>query len=573
MTASWRHRLYAIPLIALSAVIVFVPFLGNCPLFDWDEVNFAECAREMLVSGDYSHVQVNYRPFWEKPPFFIWLQAVSMNIFGVNEFAARFPNAVCAIVTLIALFLAGSRFHSAGFGLLWSLCYAATLLPHLYFKSGLIDPWFNLFIFLSVYNLLFVVNNPTGRREIVRALSAGLFLGLAVLTKGPAAIVVCGLTFLALALWTRNRAFMRSVNFALFIVATLVVSASWFIVEWLKGNGDIITAFIDYQVRLFETGDAGHDGPWYYHVVVLLLGCFPVSLVFIAAYLKYEGLTPFQLLMRKLMLCLFWVVLVVFSIVKTKIVHYSSLCYFPLTFIASLGIHQFGSSMRWRSWQRAVFWIVTFLIGVAYILMTLIEHWKGRLIASGAIDDPFAIQNLSASVRWSGFEPLAILLFLAGAVFVYLAVTKGKARWFIYGLILQLCFSWLAIALIIPKVEQYTQRAAIDFYRSCARRNCYVETHAFRSYAYLFYSDRKPSDYVNPDQLAYIENQLDVMVGEGHSRLTSFGIANLLWMEHGRIDRPAFIVAKSTHEADVNAVPGMKLLYRRNGYCFFVRMP
>ena len=91
-------------LIAIISAVIFIPFIGNCPLFDWDEINFAECAREMVVSGNYSHVQLNYRPFWEKPPFFIWLQALSMNVFGVNEFAARFPNALCSIVSLISIY-------------------------------------------------------------------------------------------------------------------------------------------------------------------------------------------------------------------------------------------------------------------------------------------------------------------------------------------------------------------------------------------------------------------------------------------------------------------------------------
>ena len=50
--------------------------LGNVHLFDWDEINFAESAREMIESGDYLRVQINYLPFWEKPPFFFcyfWL--------------------------------------------------------------------------------------------------------------------------------------------------------------------------------------------------------------------------------------------------------------------------------------------------------------------------------------------------------------------------------------------------------------------------------------------------------------------------------------------------------------------
>src|ERR1041384_4475510 len=113
MTSVLQNNKLVIFLIALISAIIFIPFIGSCPLFDWDEVNFAECAREMLVSGDYSNVKLNYRPFWEKPPLFIWLQALSMNIFGVNEFAARFPNAVCSIVSFIALFIAGKKFHSA----------------------------------------------------------------------------------------------------------------------------------------------------------------------------------------------------------------------------------------------------------------------------------------------------------------------------------------------------------------------------------------------------------------------------------------------------------------------------
>src|ERR1700710_692052 len=79
-------------LIILIGSVVFIPFLGAVHLFDWDEINFAESAREMLLTHDYFRVQINFQPFWEKPPLFIWLQSLSMKTFGINEFAARFPN-------------------------------------------------------------------------------------------------------------------------------------------------------------------------------------------------------------------------------------------------------------------------------------------------------------------------------------------------------------------------------------------------------------------------------------------------------------------------------------------------
>src|SRR5437773_6353975 len=91
-------------MIAALGVLFFIPFLGRVHLFDWDEVNFAECSREMLKMHDYSRVYINFKPFWEKPPMFFWMQSTSMQIFGVNEFAARFPNAICGIITLIVIF-------------------------------------------------------------------------------------------------------------------------------------------------------------------------------------------------------------------------------------------------------------------------------------------------------------------------------------------------------------------------------------------------------------------------------------------------------------------------------------
>jgi len=561
-------------LIAVIAAIIFIPFIGNCPLFDWDEVNFAECAREMLVSGDYSHVQLNFRPFWEKPPFFIWMQALSMNIFGVNEFAARFPNAVCSIVSLISIYLIGKKFHSQKFGITWAALYTATLLPHLYFKSGIIDPWFNLFIFLSVYHCLQFLNNPNGQKEIVNAVLAGLFLGIAVLTKGPAALVISALTLLAYLIWNKQLKILLSKPFLIFAATTLLVSGSWFLIELAKGNGKIIEEFIDYQIRLVQTEESGHSGPFIYHFVVLLIGCFPASLIFIASYLKYKNLTPYQKQFRKLFICLFWVVLLFFSIfVKTKIVHYSSLCYFPLTFVATIGFTQYFHAFKFNTALRILYWFCTAVLTVVFTSIGLMKFIKEPIINSGLIKDDFAVQNLQANVYWSGFEFIIGLVFLTGSILIYAALSKHKIRLFYYGLVMNIIFIMLSILIIVPKVEQYTQHEAIAFYKKCAKEKCYVETHDFKSYAYLFYSERKQDDYVNPNQIKFINTQLDVMEKEGHSRFTSYATSNLLWMEHGIIDRPAYIVCKTKSENELESLTQIHKLYQKNGFSFFVRMP
>src|SRR4029077_18391148 len=100
-----KNQTIPIPLlIVIASLILFIPFLGAVHLFDWDEINFAEASREMLVTHNYSIPQINFQPFWEKPPLFFWLQVISMKMFGVNEFASRSPNSVCGVLTLITLF-------------------------------------------------------------------------------------------------------------------------------------------------------------------------------------------------------------------------------------------------------------------------------------------------------------------------------------------------------------------------------------------------------------------------------------------------------------------------------------
>lgn len=567
------HNRFAVVFVALISGLIFIPFIDNCPLFDWDEVNFAECAREMIVSGDYSHVQLNFRPFWEKPPFFIWLQALSMNLFGVNEFAARFPNALCSIVSLLSLVLIGRKIHSQKMGLIWAFLYAGSLLPHFYFKSGIIDPWFNLFIFLAIYQSLIFLNNPDGKKEITNALLAGLFLGIAVLTKGPAALVITALTLSFFLLWKKQTKLMFSKSFLIFVAATLLVSGSWFLIEWAKGNGKIIEEFIEYQIRLIETEDSGHSGPFYYHFVVLLIGCFPASFLFLVSYFKYKELTPFQRQARLIFLALFWVVLLLFSLFKTKIIHYSSLCYYPLTFIAALGLVNYAGAFKLSKFMKIVYWFISITLTILFTAIGFAKPLSNYLISNNLIADTFAAQNLQAEVSWSGFEFLLGILFLLISILIFSGLQKENFKKLYLGIGLNIVFIILFIAIIIPKIEGYTQHAAIEFYKERAKETCYVETHGFKSYAYLFYSNRLPGDYTNEKQKQFIHDQLDVMEKEGHSRITSFAISNQLWMEHGEIDRPVYIVIKTKDENELLKLPEFEKLYHKNGFSFFRRMP
>ena len=560
-------------LLMLSALL-FIPFAGDCPLFDWDEVNFAECAREMVVSGNYAYAQINFKPFWEKPPFFMWMQAMAMHVFGINEFAARFPNALCGMLSLWFMYVVGTKTHNRRFGYMWAIIYTATLLPHFYFRSGIIDPWFNLFIFYATWQAYLLIHSSF-KENWWRALLGGVALGLAVLTKGPAALLIAGTTVLVYIVMQREFKVLLQPNLWLFALSALVSALSWFMVQWMTGNEQIIKTFVDYQVRLFETGDAGHSGPFFYHALVILLGCFPASLIFLTNLHRNPQHTPAQNNLQRFMKILFLVVLVIFSVVKTKIVHYSSLTYFPLTFIVTDAIVNANGLPTFSKWLKPLYWLIGSVITLALTLVTSIYLFKDRLLTSGLINDEFALGNLQAEANWTGFERIIPVLFLAGTILFYKATFSAQKnpRLLLPALGVFIVFIWSTVVLLLPRIEEYTQHAAIDFYKEKGKESCYIETQGFKSYAFLFYSNRLPSDYDNPEQIKYIERQLDEMVKEGHSRITSYGLCNLFWMVHGTTDRVAYVVTKPSEKKEMEKFPWMVKLYEKNGYVFYKRDP
>lgn len=528
--------------ITLFGLLLFVPFLGQVHLFDWDEINFAECAREMLVSKDYLRMQIDFQPFYEKPPLFIWMQVLSMQLFGVNDFAARFPNAMVGVTTLLALYYVGKRTVHERLGLIWVLLYAATWLPHFYFKSGIIDPLFNLLIFLAFFQVYII---PHSSKPVKHVLFAGVFLGLAVLTKGPVALIVSGISLFVYILLQRGVKPYKWSHFIGIALCALMVTSLWFGVELLKNGSKFLEEFLAYQAGLFSQNIADHAEPWYYHPVVLMIGCFP-AVQFLFQYRKGSGTEILHVSsgFSRWMWILFWVVLTLFSIVKTKIVHYSSLCYFPITYLAALQIYRLAEEkVRLKSIVRFLLIFIGVIWGIVLMAIPLAGIHKSSLIPY--IQDPFAVANLSAEVPWT-YAEVGIGLVYFVVLLVLLTRLRTHFRQSIIALLaLQLIAIQITILHFTPKIEAYSQRAAIEFYESKQGQDVYVHVLGFRSYAYLFYTRKQPS--TNPE---YYNEQ---------------------WLLSGPVDKPCFFVTKIQDADQYKRLETLEYLYEKNGFVFFQR--
>jgi len=562
-------------LIVIAACILFLPFLGDVHLFDWDEINFAECAREMIVTGNYSQVQINFRPFWEKPPLFIWMQAISMNMFGVNEFAARLPNAICGIISLIVIFNIGKKIYDEKFAFIWILIYAGSFLTFFYFKTGIIDPWFNLFIFLGIYNFILFSNDPEGGNNLKHLLFSGAFIGLSVLTKGPVGLLIFGITVAVFFTSKRFYNIGKLKHLFIFTISFCSIGLSWFIIEAVNGNLKLVFEFINYQIRLLNTKDSGHGGFLLYHFVVLLVGCFPASIFFFTSIKKSNSDTPFQIHFKKWMFILFWVVLILFTIVKTKIVHYSSMCWLPLTYLSAHGIYKiFIGETKVKKWILNLGILLTFIFGIVLMLLPLIDYIKMPLINSNLIQDKFALENLKAKGNWLGFEWLFGLIFICCTLLFFIRIKKGNHSAILHVFGTSLLTIFFATVFIVPKIEIYVQGAAIDFYKKIKNEDCFLETAGFKSYAYLFYSNKLPEQNT-PELLAFAKTIGDREAKEGiYDPMQSFARYSVIYICDNSLNKPAYMVLKCNNEIEfTNRYPEFKKLYAKNGFVFLEKKP
>ncbi len=560
----------------ILGIVLFFPFLGNFHLFDWDEINFAESSREMLLSGNFMHVQIDFEPFQEKPPLFFWIQSFSMKVFGVNEFAARFPNALIGIISMLVLFNIGKKIRDNRFGLIWVLVYIGSFLPFLYFRSGIIDPLFNLFIFLGVFKLLTLTGTLEKKQRYKYALFAGLFIGMAIITKGPVGFLLLFLTFIVYWALERFRKIISFKEILIFCFSAFLITCLWFGYETFKNGPWFLLEFINYQIELFSQPVAGHEQPFYYHFIIILIGCFPMSIIALPRFFKTNIEEQFSI--ERWMKILFWVVLILFTIVSTKIVHYSSMCYLPLSFLAALELYD------WKNIEYIKKWILGVLVGIGSVFsfclvaVPLIAiNKEGWLIP--IVEDPFALASLDLNVGWKGYEYLIGFLYAIALFFFIGCLYKRKIEFALIVLVIGLGSSMILFSkYVVPKIEMYSQGPAIEFYESIQDENKYVITVGFKSYAHYFYARTNQLD--PSDSLFHVkERKLNELLGDNTAnRLNSkqkkhFDSDVLEWLKNGDIDKTVYFVSRIDREHQLEDHQNIDKLYNKGGFVFYKRAP
>lgn len=262
--------------------------LGMLGFLGPDEPRYAWIARDMMETHDWVTPRLYGRPWFEKPPLFYWSAGLCFKLFGVSEAAARLPSAISALLASLALAWLAKRLYGAETAR-WLLLLLPTTVGTIGFSHAAATdmPFSAMFTIAMVcaaaaLGLTRDENTPILPRTPWLALVLfGLFLGLAALAKGPAAIALCGgaalFWTLATKRWRDTLHLLHPVAIASFCATAL----PWYI-RCARRNPDFFHVFIiEHNFKRYLTPEFQHIQPFWFYLPVVLVALLPWTALFL----------------------------------------------------------------------------------------------------------------------------------------------------------------------------------------------------------------------------------------------------------------------------------------------------
>nr|WP_315595059.1 glycosyltransferase family 39 protein [uncultured Cupriavidus sp.] len=269
-TAGWAALFIAF------ALLVWFGTLGVRHLVGPDEGRYAEISREMFATGDWVTIRYNALKYFEKPPFHMWVTAVSYALFGLGEWQARLSVALAGLLGIVMSMLATWRWFGlraaafAGLALLaapmWSVAAHFNTLDMT--LAGVMS---------CILACMLIAQHPdlsrAGRRGWMMACWAAM--GFAILTKGLVGIALPGLVLVVYTLVTRDWGLWRRLHLTAGAVVILAIVVPWFYLVSERNPEFLNFFFIHEHWQRYTSNIHSRGGPIVYFVPLILGGFLP----------------------------------------------------------------------------------------------------------------------------------------------------------------------------------------------------------------------------------------------------------------------------------------------------------
>jgi 4-amino-4-deoxy-L-arabinose transferase-like glycosyltransferase len=435
--------------------------LGAIGLVGPDETRYAWIARAMAETGDWVTPRLWGAPWFEKPVLYYWAAAIGFRMHLPAEWAARLPSAVAALAAAKAIAWFARRHYRAGEDslatptLLAPVIFATSVAAIGFARAATPDMLFGAAITLAMVCAANVLGRSGALRitppapTVIQNLNLlmlglwGAFLGVGVLAKGPAAVILAGGAIAIWALATSNwRAALRLAH-PVAIAAFCVVALPWYLL-CARRNPDFLHVFIfQHNFERYLTPLFQHQQPFWFFGPITILALLPWSAFLIAA--AQEALRLWREKSWKNSPGLFvacWAIfpIVFFSFSQSKLPSYILPAVPALALIAAIS----ASRAFQRSGANAV--ILGAGIGLVWIVLPAIFlHATHK----------FPFTEMPSSIPFLAKAAFRIAIVLAAAI-LYAGINRNLRLVVVLSSLCVLAALVTANAAVLPALDPYT---------------------------------------------------------------------------------------------------------------------
>lgn len=387
----------------VALVVYAFAFQGARGLWEPDEGRYTAVALEMQRLGDYLSPRLHHEvEHLSKPPLTYWLLAGSFAVFGREEWAARLPNTLAFLATVLLVALLARRLADGS--RLAPLVYATSLLPFVAANVVTTDTLLTLFETLAVWGFVELWWGPERRRALFRLVAWAGF-GLAFLTKGPPGLLPL-LAIVVFAARTEGRNGLRKLVSPAALLAFCGLGLTWYIALAVREPGVLEHLLrVELYDRIFTAANdrnAAWYGPVLVYVPAFLVGTLPWTGSVLAALrdawrslVRRRGDAGVRDQVETFLLLWLLVPLAVFVVARSRLHFYVLPLFVPLALLAARQVGT-GNALprRWRAW------LAVWVLGLVALRVAggLAPHSKDSRLLARAI---------SASIR----EPIYEIVF------------------------------------------------------------------------------------------------------------------------------------------------------------------
>jgi len=404
----FNKRFLTLSIVFILGFFLLILGLGATGLVDETPPLFASAGRAMSQSGDWLTPKVNGILRFDKPPFYYWLMAIFYSIPGnqiwdeLGSLSARLPSALSSL--FLTIMIADTIFCTSEksrdnmqLSLIASLSFLLSPLIIIWSRTAVSDSL--LCATLGASLLLFWRKISSENNHFCG--TPWVFLAIAILTKGPVALVIIFITLFTFFLTHKNwKKLVLKINPVKGFLLTFLISSPWYFIQLFHKGRVFWDSFFGYHnLQRYTSVVNNHSESWWFYLFIMIIASLPFSVFLIHGiadtfkelvlkmYIRSESTNSIYIFS----LCWLFSIFLFFSISATKLPSY----WLPAIPAASILIGRSAQILCLEKRNLSLIWFITTLILFGFSLAFYFsESW---LVLINDPEMPDLVQQLKTS--------------------------------------------------------------------------------------------------------------------------------------------------------------------------------